>query len=93
MTKNFDGAVGDNIKTLGAYVMADKQSLNIYSAKDHKNLQSWSIPDECKTSSSIKIVYIVVSEDNNRIGVILGRIIVQDELEITNIVIYVKEGK
>ena len=34
-----------------------------------------------------------VSDDESRIGVILGRIVVQDELEITNVVIYVREGK
>ena len=37
-TKNFDGAVGDNIRTMNAYVMADKQSLNIYDALDHHGL-------------------------------------------------------
>ena len=34
-----------------------------------------------------------VSGDETRIGVIVGRIVVQDELEITHIVVYQKRGK
>jgi len=37
-TKNFEGAVGDNIKSMNAYVMADKQSIALYDSLDHQNL-------------------------------------------------------
>ena len=70
--------------------MAEKTKLTIYDNKEFTQTQSWNIPtyNEANNKSDIEILYMSVSEDQTKIGVVLGRVLIKDEQEITEIVIY-----
>lgn len=89
-TDNYEGAVGQNVESMNAYVMAEKTKLTIYDNKEFTQTQSWNIPtyNEANNKSDIEILYMSVSEDQTKIGVVLGRVLIKDEQEITEIVIY-----
>ena len=57
--------------------MADnKLSVTLCDSNDHTNMFQLSIPKKCKNSSDIKVVYIQISDNNQLIGVVLGRTVV-----------------
>lgn len=76
--KNFEGAVGSNLSTINAYVMAEKTQIGIYDQHNFVQRQSWSIPTKAQ-NSDIEILFMTVSHDQQRIGVALGRKLIKDQ--------------
>tara|TARA_B110000285_G_C15078108_1_gene591907 strand:+ start:162 stop:1631 length:1470 start_codon:yes stop_codon:yes gene_type:complete len=77
--KNFEGAVGSNLTSMNAYVMAEKTQIGIYDQHNFNLKQTWSIPTKTQLNSDIEILFMTVSADEQRIGVALGRKLIKDK--------------
>lgn len=72
-----------------SYVMAEKTKIGIYDQANFAPIQSWSIPTKNSgNSDKIEILYMTISQDEEKIGVALGKFIIKDLFEITEIAIY-----
>jgi hypothetical protein len=76
--------------------MAEKTKIGIYDQVNFNLTQSWNIPNK-KTKEGevddIEILYMSVSKDEDKVGLVLGRNLIKEEQEITEIVIYKKNNK
>ena len=63
---------------MSAYVMAEKAQMGVYDQHDFSLRQGWSIPT-ANQNSDIEILFMTVSQDEQRIGVALGRKFIKDQ--------------
>ena len=76
---------------MNAYVMANGTELGVYDESTFEPKQEWTIPERTKLPG-IEILYMQVSDDQKKIGLILGRQLIKNEQEITHLAIYVRKG-
>ena len=69
--------------------MAEKTEIGVYCQDNFAPMQKWSIPTKSQ-KDEIEILYLTVSSDEDKIGVCLGKHLIKDHSEITEIVIYKK---
>ena len=88
--KNWEGAIGSNLKYSYAYIMALKNKVIITDQTDFtvKQHGEWEIPT---SAPDIEILYMIVSDNEKKIGMTLGRHVIRDQKEIENILIYKKD--
>ena len=94
-SKNFEGALGANLGESNEYVLAEKNKLCIYDIKDfyckyHIDIK---MEDENGSNDDHEILYIDVSHNQNKLGLILGRKLIRDKKEIHNLEIYKRNKK
>jgi hypothetical protein len=88
-TQNYEGAVGSNLSHMKSYVMAEKTKIGVYDQSTFLPTQTWSIPTKSNNSmDKIEILYMTMSKDEEKIGVALGKFIIKDIFQITEIAIY-----
>ena len=78
---------------MDAYLITDKFNIIINDNKDfHVVKQQWQIPNRDKGA---EILYQTISKDEKKIGVVIGKKLVKDQVKITEIAIYKmnSEGK
>ena len=90
---NFEGAVGCNLASQNAYVMAEKLNVGVYSAENFKTKQKWELElDE----QDVEVFYVTVSKCEKKLGMLVGRQGIRNKVDITDILIYTwnrKKGK
>lgn len=87
-SQNWEGAIGSNLKFSYAYIMALKNRVIITDQSDFRTKQEWEVPVD---RPGIEILYIIVSEDEKKVGMTLGRYEIKDAKTIDKIVIYKKD--
>jgi len=85
--KNHEGAIGCNLSSTKEFVMAEKTVIKVYKQEPIQRVFEWTIPSKGK-DNDIEILYLTVSPDEQKIGICLGRVLIKDHKEITEIVIY-----
>ena len=90
--QNYEGALGANLGSMNAYIMCEKKNIGVYDQHDFQVLQQWSIPTK-SSGDDIEILYMAVSPDEQKIGICVGRQLIKDQQEITEIVIYQKNSQ
>lgn len=68
-SQSFEAAVGQELKTMNAYAMASGLDIGIYDSLTYRPSQKWTVKP---TSENVEILYLQVSDDEKKIGVILG---------------------
>ena len=76
--------------SMDAYVMAERTTLGVYDQASFQPKQQWTIPEKTQ-EPEIEILYMQVSDDQEKIGIILGRQLIKNEQEITHLAIYKKD--
>ena len=92
-SKNFEGSVGLNLKSISSYLMAEKTQIGMYDQYDFTPSQTWSIPTKSLQDQDIEILFMTVSADEERIGVALGRKLTKGRKQISEIAIYKRDKK
>jgi len=87
--ENFEGARGGNLGSMGAYVMCEKTRIGIYNQDTYEPIQQWNVPTKSQ-KDEIQILYMTISHDQTKIGVALGKALIKERFEITEIAIYKK---
>ena len=64
---------------MSSYVMAEKTKIGVYDNSEFRLLQQWNIPANSANDSDIQILFMAVSDDQMKIGIVLGRIKIKDE--------------
>jgi len=62
----------------------------VYDQDTFEPIQEWSIPTKSQKDDDIEILYLTISPDETKIGVCLGRTLIKDHQEITELAIYKK---
>ena len=57
---------------MDAYVMAERTTLGVYDQVSFQPMQNWNIPEKTQ-EPEIEILFMQVSDDQEKIGIILGR--------------------
>jgi hypothetical protein len=89
-----EGAIGATLKSLSRYVIAHGINLTIYDqhtfkntvGRSNKKLQSFKVPDS--QDKNVTILHMIVSADDRRIALGIGRNLIKDQQETTEIVVY-----
>ena len=68
ISSNMEGAMGADLKSLDAYVVADKNKIDIYDRSSLSHKQSFTVP----AKEGVIILYIAVSHDDTKIGLTMG---------------------
>lgn len=87
--ENYEGSHGSNLAKYNQYIIADKTKIGVYDCDTYELLQSWGVPTN---SEDIEILTMTVSNDNQKIGVSLGRNIIKDHYKLTEIAIYIRSS-
>lgn len=72
---------------MNSYIMAQKTTLAIYDQETFKATQTMKIPNQGK-DSDIEILHVTSTHDDSKIGVTLGKRLIKNGYQITEIVIY-----
>ena len=83
--QSFEGAVGCDLNSRKAYVMAESLNVGIYSAKDFTKKQHWQLQPQ---DDDVEILYVTVSKCQKKMGILVGRQLIRDQIDITEIMIY-----
>ena len=89
--ENFEGARGSNLGSMDAYVMCERTRIGIYDQVTFKPKQQWNVPTKSQ-KDDIQILFLAVSDDQTKIGVALGKVLIKDQQVITEIAIYKKSN-
>ena len=73
--KNWEGAIGSNLKYSYAYIMALKDHVIITDQSDFVVKHEWTVPTN---APDIEILYLIVSDNEKKIGMTLGRMLIKD---------------
>jgi hypothetical protein len=65
--------------------MAEKTKIGIYDDTEFTMQQKWNVPT---TSDDIEILYMAVSQDQQKIGVALGKTIIKDQQKVHELCVY-----
>lgn len=87
---DLEGAVGANIPSSKQCVIAHGARVVVYDINTHKILYFFLVPT--KDELDKEILYMTVSDDELRIGICIGRKGIRDSQEVTEIVVYNREG-
>jgi hypothetical protein len=87
--KDFAGALGCSLSSINSYVMAETTSLAIYDQETFMPTQQMKISSQGH-NSDLEILYLTASQDDKKIGVSIGRKLIKNGYEITEILIYKK---
>jgi hypothetical protein len=85
--KNYEGAKGASLKTMGSYLMTDGMHIGIYNEKTFKITDSWEVKTRDGDPEN-QILYLTVSPKENKVGVCIGKILIQDVQIISEIIVY-----
>lgn len=80
--KNFEGAQGADLGKTNEYVLAEKNKLCIYNNSTFDQKYEKSIPvsqDDPNTITDHEILYMGVSKNQEKIGLILGKFLIKEE--------------
>ena len=86
--QSYEGAVGKELFKSSSYVMADDLGIGIYDNSSFQRKSNWTVKAK---SEGVEILYLEISSDETKIGVIVGKQLIKDKCKITEIVIYSKE--
>jgi hypothetical protein len=75
---------------MNAYVIAREDLIRIVDFIDFSVIQSWHVS---KSEKDTQILFLNVSHDQRRIGVVIGRYGIIDEKEATEIIIFKRNRK
>lgn len=90
-SNSFEGAVGQELKKTNTYAMADDLGIGIYESLSFREVQFWHVkPKISEQGKAVEILYMQISNDEEKIGVILGKRLIKDQVEITEIVIFAR---
>lgn len=83
-SKNYEGALGANLGKTNEYVLAEKTKLCIYDNSTFDCKYQVDVPTarDSKPNASHEILYMGVSKNEEKIGVILGYFLIKDQKEI-----------
>lgn len=87
---NYEGTIGANLGSMNAYVIAREDLIRIVDFIDFSVIQSWHVS---KSEKDTQILFLNVSHDQRRIGVVIGRYGIIDEKEATEIIIFKRNRK
>lgn len=82
---SFEGAVGCDLSSQKAYVMAESLNVGVYSAKDFSRRQSWTLEPD---NDDVEVLYVTVSKCQKKLGMLVGRQGIRDQVDITEIMVY-----
>mmetsp|Transcript_799 Transcript_799/g.1006 ORF Transcript_799/g.1006 Transcript_799/m.1006 type:complete len:87 (+) Transcript_799:566-826(+) len=69
--------------------MGDEDSIDVRDQTDFSLKQQFSIPtSHVGDNTGIVILYLTASQDQSKIGLVLGRRLIKEEEEITDLIIY-----
>ena len=73
---NHEGAIGANLSTMNAYLLAEKTHIGIYDERYFDPIQEFEVPT---SADDILILYVTLSPDENKIGIVLGRNLIKEK--------------
>jgi hypothetical protein len=90
-SNNHEGARGANLSSTSQYVMAERARIGIYDAASFKVVQAFDVPTG--GNKKLQILFLTVSKDDRKIGVCLGEHIIKDDFEVSEILVYLRDGR
>ena len=87
---SYEGAIGQNLKSLSAYVMAERQRITISDNQTFKQIQRFNITASSGGSNNddFCIISMAISPDESKIALLLGKALIRDKFEITEVAVY-----
>ena len=88
--KNHDGAKGVNLKSQHKYIIAEGLNAIIYDEATFREVDKFTVPvmEDGNEDEALEILYMVASQDDQRIGMSVGRQLIKDMEEVTEIIVY-----
>jgi hypothetical protein len=93
--KNHDGAKGVNLKSQHKYIIAEGLNAIIYDEATFREVDRFTVPvtEDDNEDEALEILYMVASGngkdgDDQRIGMSVGRQLIKDMEEVTEIIVY-----
>lgn len=83
--QSFEGAVGCDLSSQKAYVMAESLNVGVYSAEDFSRRQRWTLEPN---GEDVEVLYVTVSKCQRKLGMLVGRQGIRDQVDITEIMVY-----
>jgi hypothetical protein len=84
-TSNQEGAVCCELSNTNSYAFAIEQQLTIRSSVDFTDTESLEVN---ANRDDVKILFMTVSIDQKKLGIVLGKELVRKKVEITELIIY-----
>ena len=65
--------------------MAESLNVGVYSAEDFSRLQLWTLQP---SDDDVEVLYVTVSKCQKKLGMLVGRQGIRDQVDITEIMVY-----
>lgn len=81
-----------NLSSMNAYLMAEKKQITICDNKTFEVIQKQNINPSGQADDDIQVLSIAVSHNEKKIAILLGKVLIRDAVEMTEIAVYINDA-